>query len=101
MVGTSSINNLDLEWFDGKPSRVLDAIVPGTPLIRVSRLGDNFWVKAEHLLLTGSVFDRVALSLVSSVEPGLLIVAGAGSQCVAFAAAATYADRALVVVCPE
>lgn len=79
----------------------------GTPLIRLSRWCDYgpLWVKAEHTLPTGSAFDRIAGDLIDALigdaRDTLCVMAGGGSQCLAFAAAAAIRDVPLVVVCPD
>ncbi len=79
----------------------------GTPLIRLARWcpEGRLWVKAEHLLPTGSAFDRIAPDLIerfATSAPGeTAVMAGGGSQCLAFAAAAAIRGVELVVVCPE
>src|SRR5258706_8565691 len=78
-----------------------------TPLVRLSRFAPNgaVFVKAEHLQPNGSVFDRVARSLLEERvgelgRNGVAIVAGSGSLCLSFAAEASRFPIELVCVCP-
>ncbi len=60
------------------------------------------WVKTENLLPSGSVYDRIAEARVAGApsKDGPLVVAGSGSLCLAFAAAANRAKKPITVVCP-
>ena len=62
----------------------------------------RLWVKLEHLQPSGSVWDRVAGPLLEARRgaSGPAVVAGSGSLCLAFAAAAARARVPLVPLCP-
>lgn len=65
-----------------------------TPLVRLSRFAPHskVFAKAEHLLVTGSIFDRIAGPMIQArrteiAERGAVVFAGSGSACLAFAGA--------------
>jgi cysteine synthase len=77
------------------------------PLVRFAALVPSrvLYAKAELMLDSGSTYDRVAARLIdSSPEVSELkrgVVAGSGSLCLAFAAAAVRRRIDLALVCPE
>lgn len=76
----------------------------GTPLVRLAALipGRVLYAKVEQMLPTGSAYDRIAGPLLDA-EPKAdpAVVAGSGSLCLAFAAAAARRGRAVTLFCPD
>jgi cysteine synthase len=82
------------------------AAAGGTPLIRLARFAPvgRLFGKSEFMLPSGSTFDRISAAQLDA-DPELVakgaVVAGSGSQCLAFAAAAAVRGIPLVAVCPS
>lgn len=77
----------------------------GTPRVRLRTGSGRLQLKLEQLLPSGSVYDRIAAPLLEAalgaVEPGPFLVAGCGSACLSFAAAARRLRVPLELVVPE
>ena len=89
---------------------VLDAIgnTPLVPLRSFGRLGARVWVKCEHLNPTGSIKDRIAVSIIDDArERGILpdnatlVEATAGNTGASLAMVAAVRGYRLVCVMPE
>lgn len=92
--------------------RVIDfGTAAGTPRIRLRAPGGHgtLDLKLEHLLPSGSVYDRIAGPLIQAAQdraaqgaesPGPFLVAGCGSACLSFAAAAVRAKVPIELVLP-
>lgn len=83
------------------------SLARSTPLVRLARFAPEgeLYLIAEHLQPTGSVYDRIAAPMLDArraeLGPGAVaVVAGSGSTCLAFAAAAAPLAIELVLVCP-
>ncbi len=75
----------------------------GTPCIRRPARADRpaLSIKLEHLLPSGSVYDRIAGPLIEQASgPEPFLVAGCGSACLSFAAASRRAGRPVELFYP-